>query len=84
MQKNDDICLGGTLNVSGISGATALFGTATPTIGQVVNFTESKWTGTLTTTRSNWTWNLTNGQKTTLQAVLDGINNGPIVMSSGC
>jgi flagellar capping protein FliD len=61
-----------------------MFGTSTPTVGQVVTFTEGRWTGNLTVTRSNWTWNLTNAQKTTLQAVLDAINNGTIVMSSGC
>ena len=84
VQKNDDICLAGVANVSGIAGATALFGTATPTIGQIVTAVETKWSGNLTATRGDWKFSFTNAQKTTVNAVLDGINNGFIVMSSGC
>jgi uncharacterized repeat protein (TIGR01451 family) len=84
VQKNDNLCTAGTIDASGISGAATFFGTSTPTIGQVVNAVESKWTGNLTTNRNNWTWNLTTAQKSMLINVLSGINEGTLVMSSGC
>ena len=82
MQKNDDICRKGVVNVSGISGATAYFGTATPTVGQVVDAIESKWNGNLTTNRSNWSFNLTNTQKTMFIEILTGMNEGTILNSA--
>ena len=84
VQKNDDLCTAGVVDVSGISGATAFFGTSTPTVGQIVNAVENRWTGNLTTNRSNWTWNLTNAQKDMIINVITGINEGTLVMSSGC
>jgi hypothetical protein len=84
VQKNDNICLPAVVNVSGISGATAFFGTSTPTLQQIVNAVESRWTGSLTTNRNNWTFNLTNAQQDMLIKVLTGINEGTLVMSSGC
>ena len=83
-QKNDDICLGGVVNVGGISGAASYFGTATPTVGQVVAAIESKWNGNLTTNRNNWLFNLSNSNKTMFITVLSGINEGTIVQSTGC
>jgi prealbumin domain-containing protein len=80
-QLNDDICTSGVVNVSGISGATAYFGTSTPTIGQVVTAIESKWTGTLGTNKAQWSFSLTNAQKTMFIAVLSGINEGTIIVS---
>ena len=47
VQKNDNICLAGTVDVSSISGAAALFGTSTPTIKQIVDLVEGRWTGSL-------------------------------------
>ena len=82
VQKNDDICRTGVVNVSGISGATAYFGTATPTVGQVVDAIESKWNGNLTTNRSNWSFNLTNTQKTMFIEILTGMNEGTILNSA--
>ena len=84
VQKNDNVCLAGLVNVSGISGAAALFGTSTPTIKQVVDFTEGKWNGKLSTKTSDWKFNLTNAQYDTLIKVLTGINEGTIVLTSGC
>ncbi|HZJ22223.1 MAG TPA: hypothetical protein VFD54_02870, partial [Anaerolineales bacterium] len=84
VQKNDDICLGAVVNVSGISGAATFFGTPTPTVGQIVNAVENRWTGNLTTNRNNWTWNLTNAQKDMIIQVVSGINEGTLVMSTGC
>jgi hypothetical protein len=85
VQKNDDICLAGMVDVSGISGATAFFGTSTPTIQQVVDEVENRWTGNLTTSRSNWKFNFSNNtQRDRIIKVLTGINEGTIVMSSGC
>jgi hypothetical protein len=72
------------VDVSGISGATAFFGTSTPTIQQIVNKVESKWTGKLTTNRGDWKWNLTTSQKDMLIKVLSGINEGTLVLSSDC
>jgi len=63
------------------SGATAFFGTATPTIAQVVNAVEAVWTGNLTTNRNNWTWNLTNSQKDMVIQVLSGINQGNLIIT---
>jgi len=85
VQYNDNICLAGTVNVSGISGAATFFGTSTPTIQQVVNAVESKWTGNLTTNRNDWKFNFSNNtQKDMIINVLTGINEGTIVTSSGC
>jgi len=53
VQFHADICLAGVINVSGIPGATAFFGTVTPTIQQVVVAVENRWTGNLTTNRNN-------------------------------
>jgi hypothetical protein len=84
LQKNDDICLAGTVDVSSISGATAFFGMSTPTVQQVVDAVENRWTGKLTKTRSDWKWNLTTSQKEMMIKLLTGINEGTIVTSSGC
>ena len=84
VQKNDNLCTAGVVNVSAISGATAFFGTSTPTVQQVVDAVENRWTGKLTTNRSDWKWNLTNAQKDMLIKVISGINEGTLVMSSGC
>ncbi|HET6594988.1 MAG TPA: hypothetical protein VFG81_05165 [Anaerolineales bacterium] len=84
VQKNDDLCTAGVVNVSGISGAATFFGTSTPTVGQVVNAVESKWTGKLTTNRNDWKWNFTNAQKDMLINVITGMNEGTLIMSSGC
>ena len=84
VQKNDDLCTAGVVDVSSISGATAFFGTSTPTVGQIVNAVENRWTGNLTTNRNNWTWNLTNAQKDMIINIVTGINEGTLVMSSGC
>lgn len=85
VQKNDDICLGGTVNVAGITGASAFFGTSTPTVGQIVNKVELAWTGNLTTSRNNWSFSFTNNaQRDMIINVLTGINEGTLVMSSGC
>jgi hypothetical protein len=84
VQKNDNLCTAGVVNVSSISGATAFFGTSTPTVAQIVTAIENKWTGKLTTNRSDWKWNLTNAQKDMVIKVVTGINEGTLVMSSGC
>lgn len=85
VKYNDNICLAGTVNVSGISGVATFFGTSTPTIQQVVNAAESKWTGNLTTNRNDWKFNFSNNtQKDMIINVLTGINEGTIVTSSGC
>ncbi len=85
VQKNDDICLNGALNVSSISGATAFFGTATPTVGQVVAYVEARWTGKLTTTRSDWKFNFaSDSQRSMIINVLSGINEGTIITNAGC
>jgi hypothetical protein len=84
IQYHPNICLNGTINVAGIAGATAFFGTSTPTIGQVVNAVESRWTGNLTTNRNDWNWNLTNAQKDMIIQVLSGINQGNLILSPGC
>jgi len=80
-QKNDDICRTGVVNVSGISGAAAYFGTSTPTVGQVVDAIEAKWNGNLTTNRNNWSFNLNNNQKTMFISVLTGMNEGTIIVT---
>ena len=85
VQKNDDICLAGVVNVSSISGATAFFGTSTPTVQQVVDAVESRWTGNLTTNRNHWNFSFSNNnQRDMIITVLTGINEGTIIVSSGC
>lgn len=84
VQKNDDLCTAGVVDVSGISGAATFFGTSTPTVGQIVDAVENRWTGKMTTVRSDWKWNLTSAQKDMLIKVTTGINEGTLVMSSGC
>ena len=83
VQYNSNICLTGTLNVASIAGATTFFGTATPTISAVVSAVEGKWNGHLTTNRSNWSFNVTKSQQSTLINVLTGTNEGWLVVS-GC
>jgi hypothetical protein len=85
VQQNDDICLAGVVDVSGISGATAFFGTSTPTIQQVVDAVENRWTGNQTTNRNQWKVNFSNNaQRDMIIKVLTGINEGTIIISSGC
>jgi uncharacterized repeat protein (TIGR01451 family) len=84
VQFNDNLCLAGTVNVSGISGATAFFGSATPTVQQIVTKVESTWTGKLTTLRADWTFNLTKAQQSIVIQVLTGMNEGTLITSSGC
>ena len=85
IQYNDDICLAGVVDVSGISGATAFFGTSTPTVQQVVDAVENRWSGNLTTNRNNWAFNFSNNtQRDVIIKVLTGINEGTIIVSSGC
>jgi hypothetical protein len=85
VQKNDDICLAGVLSVSSVSGATAFFGTSTPTVQQVVDAVENRWTGTLSTNRSQWTFNFSNNaQRDMIIQILTGVNEGWLVTASGC
>jgi len=85
IQYNDDICLAGVVDVSGIAGATAFFGSSTPTVQQVVAAVENRWTGNLGTNRNNWTFSfLNNAQQNMIIKVLTGINEGTIIASSGC
>ena len=85
VQKNDDICLAGVVNVSSISGATAFFGTSTPTIQQIVSAVENRWTGNLTTNRDDWSFSFTStAQRDMIITVLTRINEGTIIVSSGC
>lgn len=85
VQKNDDICLVGVVNVASISGATAFFGTSTPTVQQVVDAVENRWRGDLTTSRNNWKFSFSNNaQRDMIIKILTGINEGKIVVSSGC
>jgi hypothetical protein len=83
-QPNGAICSAGTIDVSLIPGAAALLGTSSPTVGQVTTFVAQKWTGTLTTNRANWSFDLTSSQLDTLLAVLGRINDGSIVITTGC
>jgi uncharacterized repeat protein (TIGR01451 family) len=81
-QWNDNVCPTARLNVSGISGATTFFGTSTPTIAQVITAIASRWTGKLTTNRTNWTFNLTNAQASMLINVVSGINEGTLLITT--
>ena len=83
-QKNDNICLAGIVDVSWSPAATTFFGTATPTVGQVVAAFESRWTGTLTTNRANWTFNFTEAQMAMAIKILTGMNEGTYILTSGC
>ncbi len=88
VQLNDDICLAGTINVSGIPGAGVMFEGAGSdnilTIQQVVTFIESKWTGNLTTNRNDWTFNFTKSQWDTVIQVITGMNEGTLIVTAGC
>jgi hypothetical protein len=50
----------------------------------VVTFVEGRWTGTLTTKVTDWKFNLTKAQQDIVITVLTGINEGTLVVSSGC
>ena len=84
LQFHLNVCLTGVINVAGIEGATAFFGTATPTIDQVVDAVESRWTGFLTVNRNNWTFNFTKPQQDMIITVLTGTNQGNLILSPGC
>lgn len=83
-QPNSSICTAGETDVSGIGGASALFGTTSPTIGQVANFVAARWDGSLTDKRTDWSFNLTQSQSNAVLKTLAGINDGSIVKSAGC
>jgi uncharacterized repeat protein (TIGR01451 family) len=84
VQFNDNLCPAGTVNVAGISGAAAFFGSATPTVQQVITKVESTWTGKLTTLKKDWTFNLTKAQQAIVISTLTGINEGTLITTSGC
>jgi hypothetical protein len=83
-QFHEDVCLDGVINVSSIPGATAFFGTSTPTIGQVIDAIEARWTGLLSTNRNDWTFNLTKPQQDMVIKVLTGTNEGSLIVDPGC
>jgi hypothetical protein len=78
-----EICTGGTVNVAPITGATAWFG-ATPTVGSIVAWIEARWTGTLTTKSRDWSFSMTKAQLSIAQAVVESINTGEGVLTTGC
>jgi hypothetical protein len=47
-----------SLDVSGITGAQAFFGTTKPTIGQVVDTIEQRWIGSMSTNPTDWRFDL--------------------------
>jgi uncharacterized repeat protein (TIGR01451 family) len=83
VQYNPNVCTAGLVDVTAIGGATAFFGTSTPTIHQIIAAIENRWTGKLTTKKTDWKWNLNEAQKTTLITVLSAINSGTIAVT-GC
>ena len=49
-----------------------------------MNYVEGRWQGTLTTKAKDWRFNLTRNQASTVIAVLTGINEGTLLLTSGC
>ena len=90
VQYNDNLCLSGIVNVSGISGAQTFFDldkNGVVTVGEVVKKVESLWSGKLTTNRADWKFSkvpVTKAQQSMIISVLAGINEGKLVLTSGC
>ncbi len=79
------VCSAGVVNVSSITGATAFFGTATPTIGTEYARVEARWTGKLTTNSEDWSFNVTQTEAgATVIPTLTETNRGTILVSNGC
>jgi uncharacterized repeat protein (TIGR01451 family) len=79
------VCSNGVVNVSSISGASAFFGSATPTIATEYTTVESKWTGKLTTNPADWSFNMTDSVAGSLVIpVITGTNGGTLLLSNGC
>jgi hypothetical protein len=80
----DPICPSGLTDLSAVDGATTLFGEAHPTIATVVANVIGSWTGQLTNDGQTWTFRYTEPNLKTALNVLEGINGGRLVTSSGC
>ncbi len=79
------VCSNGVVDVSSISGASAFFGSATPTIATEYTKVESKWTGKLTTNPDDWSFNMTDSVAgNTVIPVITGTNRGTLLISNGC
>ncbi len=83
VQQHTNVCLAGTVDVSGISGASAFFGSSTPTVGSVISGVEGTWTGD-NPINHVYTFSGSDAQKSMLHSVVDGINTGAILTSTGC
>ena len=84
LNEAGEICAGGTVSVAAIPGASSQFGSSTPTVAAVVAWIESRWTGTLTTRPADWSFALSKSQVSTAQSVVESINSGIGVLSTGC
>jgi DNA-binding transcriptional LysR family regulator len=80
----DPICPNGLTDLSAVDGATALFGEARPTIATVIANIIGSWNGQLTNDGRNWTFRYSEPNLKTALSVLEGINGGRLVTSSGC
>jgi hypothetical protein len=85
LQINNDICLGCLLDLSELPGAAELIDAWAPcaqpgqyVVGDAVDVAEATWTGSLP---SNWAFDaLSDNERWLLAKILDGINNGTIVV----
>lgn len=80
----DPICAAGLVDVTGVQGATALFGDANPSIATVVAKHIGTWNGRLTNDGRAWSFRFTQAEADVALAVLVGINEGRLITSSGC
>jgi len=80
----DPICPNGLTDLSAVDGATALFGEVHPTIATVIANVIGSWNGQLTNDGRTWTFRYTEPNLKTALGVLEGINDGRLVTSSGC
>jgi hypothetical protein len=80
----DPICGTGLTDITTVEGATELFGEPRPTIATVVANAIGAWNGQLTNDGRAWTFAYDATTVPIALAVLEGVNEGRLVTSSGC
>ncbi len=82
--SGERICDAGHTDVTGVAGATELFGEAHPTIGTVVANLIGAWNGHLTNDGRAWSFGYSEAKQMVAVLVLEGMNAGRLITSSGC
>jgi hypothetical protein len=80
----EPICEAGVVDVSGVPGASDVFGEPRPTMATVVANVIGVWTGQLTANGADWAFTYDPASLEIAVEVLTGMNEGRLIVSSGC